>query len=65
MAKRVYKRGAEPRVSHREAVVALEENTRKISAHDEVIWNLNLALIYLVRAVDQISRDVELLHNRI
>ena len=63
MVKRFYKKGAEPQVSNREAVVALERNNQIIS--DEVTRNLNLALIYLVHAVDRLSIDVERLYNRL
>ena len=63
MAKRSYEKRAETYVSNREAVVALERNNQIIS--DEVTRNLNLALIYLVRAVDRLSIDVERLYNRL
>lgn len=59
MAKRFYERGAEPRVTNREAIVALERNYQITSGSDEVMQNLNVALLYLVRAVEGLSVDLD------
>ena len=52
-------------VSAGEAMVALEDNARTLTLDkDRALWNLNVALLYVVSELKRISHDLEILHNR-